>query len=239
MPKANGPIEPNVNTRRADVNQFLRWGVLATALIVLAGSTAPLHAQGQQPSGTKVGVVNMGLIFTKYRKAEIFKKEMENELNPLKIESEKIKDVVEKHVKWLKQFGGQDTTGQREKSEKAVKDGQRALEDLDMAARKLIGKKQETNLIQLYKEIHGAVQVHAQQSGYHIIVAYADGPPEQDQFTIQNINRKMTGLDMGAGIPFYWHNGLDISNDVLARLNAPYPPTVGATPAGFTAPPKQ
>jgi len=127
--------------------------------------------------------------------------------------------------------------GQTEKSTKAMRDGQRALEDLDMQARKLIGKKQETQLIQLYKEIHGAVQMHAQQNGYHIILAYGD-PPDSDPFSFQNINRKMGGMDMGAAVPYYVQTGLDISNDVLARLNANRQaggggPGVAVQPVGF------
>ena len=118
-----------------------------------------------------------------------------------------------------------------------MKDGQRALEDLDAQARRLIGKKQETQLIQLYKEIHAGVQQHAQQNGFHIIFAYGD-PPDQDQFTFQNINRKMTGMDMGASIAYYVQTGLDVSNDVLARLNASYPqttaPIIPTGGGGFT-----
>ena len=208
--------------------------------MVLAGGTAQIQAQQGQPlPATKVGVVNIGLLFTQYRKAELYKKELDTDLAPLKAEAEKIKSIVQQHVEWLKKNNGTDAK-QREVSEKAVKDGQRALEDLDMAARRLIGKKQETQLILLYKEIHAGVQSYAQQNGFHIVLAYGD-PPGQDPFTFGNINRKMGGMDMGAAIPFYWANGLDISNDVLVRLNSVFPPTPGGalTPTGGFTPGKQ
>jgi Skp family chaperone for outer membrane proteins len=225
------------------VKKVLRWGVLATALMVLAGGTA--HAQ--VPQATKVGVVNIGVLFTKYEKATIFKKELEGELTPLKGEAEKIKNVMKQHQEWLEKYGKDPAqAAQAEKSQQALRAGQRALEDLDLQARKLIGKKQETQLIQLYKEIHAAVGTYAYQNGFHVVFAYGD-PPDQDQFTFQNINRKMQGMDMGAAVPYYWANGLDISNDVLARLNATYrtgggvsgvtQPNVPVQPTGFS--PKQ
>ncbi|MEI7685281.1 MAG: OmpH family outer membrane protein [Planctomycetota bacterium] len=219
------------------MKQILRWGVLATALMVLTGVNARAQGPSTMPA-TKVGVVNIGLLFTKYDKAQLMKKELENDLMPLKAEAEKIKAVMKQHQEWLEKFGKDPAQmPQTEKSTKAMRDGQRALEDLDMQARKLIGKKQETQLIQLYKEIHSAVQMHAQQNGYHMIFAYGD-PPDQDPFTFQNINRKMGGMDMGAAVPYYVQTGLDISNDVLARLNPNRVggggvPNGGVTPVGF------
>lgn len=226
------------------MNQFFRWGVLATALIVLAGGTASVQAQGQPSlAATKVGTVNIGLLFTKYKKAEIMKKELENELAPLKAEAEKIKSIVQSHIDYLKKFGEKADPAQAETSRKAVKDGERALEDLDMRARKQIGKKQETQLIQLYKEIHAAVQMYAQQNGYHVVMAYGD-PSDQDLFTFQNINRKMMSMDSGAAVLYYTQTNLDISQDVLARLNAMYAggggaaPTAPITPVGFGGQPQ-
>jgi len=204
--------------------------------MVLTGVNARAQGPGSLPA-TKVGVVNIGLLFTKYDKAQLMKKELENDLMPLKAEAEKIKAVMKQHQEWLEKFGKDPAQIQQtEKSTKAMRDGQRALEDLDMQARKLIGKKQETQLIQLYKEIHSAVQMHAQQNGYHMIFAYGD-PPDQDPFTFQNINRKMGGMDMGAAVPYYVQTGLDISNDVLGRLNPNRVgggiPTPGVQPVNF------
>jgi Skp family chaperone for outer membrane proteins len=219
------------------VKQLLRWGVLASALVVMAGGTAQAQVPGQSLHATKVGVVNIGLLFTKYEKANLFKKELEADLAPLKAEADKIKNVMKQHEEWIGKYGKTDPV-QLEKSQSAIKQGARALEDLDLNARKLIGKKQETQLIQLYREIHAKVQEYAQMNGFHLVLAYGD-PPDQDQFTFQNINRKMTGMDMGAAVPYYWQTGLDISNDVLARLNGGARPAgVPLQPTGFT-PPKQ
>ena len=219
------------------MKQFLRWGVLATALMVMTGSAA--FAQGPGVPATKVGVVNIGLLFTKYLKAQTFKKELEADLAPLKADAEKLKNAMLAHKKCLDSGAGATNAAQKDVSEKALRDGQRQLEDLDLQARKLIGKKQETQLIQLYKEIQAAVQSYGAQSGYHAIFAYGD-PPDQDLFSFTNINRKMQGMDMGALVPFYIQPGLDVSNDVLARLNAPFGGTPPAPVQGIpTSNPKQ
>lgn len=210
------------------MKQMLRWGVLATAFMLGVGGIASAQLPGQSMPVNKVGVVNLGVLFIKYEKSTIYKKELEGELAPLKAQAEKIKDVMTKHNNWLKAPTSTDTK-QREVSEGAMRDGQRALEDLDLQARKLVGKKQENQLIQLYKEIHAAVQAHAQNNGFHVILAYGD-PPDQDLFSFQNINRKMNALDLAAAVPYYWQPNLDVTNDVLVRLNSAYRGGAGTQP---------
>lgn len=217
---------------------LLKWGVLATALMIVAGGSARAQLPGQSIPATKVGVVNIGVVFTKYEKAAAYKKELEQTLLPLKAQAEKLKENTQGHVEWLKKNPNGDAN-QKAICEKAVRDNQRALEDLDLQARNLVGKKQETQLIALYKEIHAAVAQHAQQNGFHVIFAYGD-PPDGDLFTFQQINRKMGGMDVGAAVPFYTATGLDISQDVLARLNTMYRQAGGGignggvvTPTGF------
>ena len=82
----------------------------------------------------------------------------------------------------------------------------------------MVGKKQETQLIQLYREIQTAVQSYAQQNGFHIILGYGD-PPQLDPYTFANVNRRMTAMDMGTSVIMYVPPGLDISQEVLTRLN--------------------
>ena len=105
------------------MKQFFRWGVLATALMVLSGGAA----QAQQPMpATKVGLVNMGLLFTKYNKAAFLKTELEKELAPLKAEAEKIKSIVKQHVEYIQNYPKAEQS-QLDISRKAIKDGERAL----------------------------------------------------------------------------------------------------------------
>ena len=200
------------------MKSFLRAAVL-TAIAVTFAAGSVQTATAQQVPATKVGVVNIGLVFTNYVKAKALKAELDEELKPLKEQAEKIKDAMMKHKTWLENPANvKGNPAQVEVSQKALRDGSRALEDLDLKARTMVGKKQETQLVQLYREIQNAVQSTAQQNGFHMILGYGD-PPNLDPYAFGNINRRMTAMDMGTVVTMYVQTGLDISNEVLARLN--------------------
>jgi Skp family chaperone for outer membrane proteins len=209
------------------VKSLLRAAVLtAVTLAFAAGSVR--NATAQSVPATKVGVVNIGLVFTSYVKAQAMKKELDTDLAPLKDQAEKLKTAMMEHKKWLEvPANPKGNPQQAEVSQKALRDGARALEDLDLKARTLIGKKQETQLVQLYREIQAAVQSYAQQNGYHMILGYGD-PPQLDPYTFANVNRRMTAMDMGTFVTMYVGNGLDVSQEVLQRLNGGIVPASGS-----------
>lgn len=214
------------------MKSMFRWGALTALLLAIVTGAVMAQFPATTPAATKIGVVNVGLLFTKYHKSETFKKELENDLAPLKGQAEKIKENMGGHEKWLRSVDKAKkdpaTLTQIETSTQALMNGKHQLENLDMEARKLIGKKQETQLVQLYLEIQTAVAQYASQNGFHMVLAYGD-PPNADLNSFNNVSRKMNGLDQGGVVPFYVQNGLDLSNDVLARLNA----GVQATPVGL------
>jgi Skp family chaperone for outer membrane proteins len=206
---------------------MMRAAALTVVTVAFAAGSVRT-ATAQQVPATKVGVVNIGYVFTNYEKAKALKKELDDELKPLKDQAEKIKAAMFEHKKWLETPNNPKVNPQQaETSQKALRDGSRALEDLDLKARTMVGKKQETQLIQLYREIQGAVQSYAQQNGYHMILGYGD-PPHLDPYTFANVNRRMTAMDMGTFVTIYVQPGLDISQEVLTRVNG----SVSAIPTG-------
>ena len=204
------------------MKSMFRWSALTALLLAIAAGAVMAQFPATTPAATKIGVVNVGLLFTKYHKSTVFKKELVNDLAPLKAKAEDIKKNMAGHEAWLravdKNTKEPEKLKQIELSTGALMNGKHQLENLDMEARKLIGKKQETQLVQLYLEIQAGVQQYAQQNGFHVVLAYGD-PPDADLNSFGNISRKMNGLDQGGVVPFYVQNGLDVSNDVLARLN--------------------
>jgi outer membrane protein len=213
-------------TEEVLVKASFRAAVLTAVALALASGQS---AVAQQIPATKVGVVNVGYVFTNYNKAKDMKAELDRELKPLKEQADQIKDAMLKHKAWLENKANLTPPNQPqvEISQKALRDGARALEDLDLKARTMVGKKQETQLLQLYREVQAAVQQTAQQSGYHIVLGYGD-PPGLDPYAFANISRRMQAMDMGTFVTMYVQTGLDISGDVLARLNGSPSPT----PAG-------
>src|ERR1700730_18266572 len=61
--------------------------MLGLALLVQGSLTGRLQAQ---QTGTRVAIVNVGLVFSKYEKAMFYKQELETTLKPYKEKGEKI-----------------------------------------------------------------------------------------------------------------------------------------------------
>lgn len=194
----------------------MTWMVAALATSLTLSLTGQVRAQ---TTGTRVAVVNIGVVFTKYEKAKNFKKEMEDALKPFKDRAEKIKKDI------LAYQGGISNPATdiklKEQYQKAIVDLKRALEDLDLDARKSIGKRQEEHLVQLYKEVSEHIKGVANTNGFHLVLGFGE-PPDLDLFSLQNIDRKLTAMNMGGTVPLYFHSALDISDTVVLSLNRSY-----------------
>ncbi len=196
--------------------------MLALGLAALAMACFSSHFQAQTttpPAATRVAIVNVGLVFSKYEKAKLYKAEMEAMLQPFRLEGEKLKkemlDWAEamKHPKFdLKE---------RDRYEQGILANKRKLEDLDREARKLVGKKQEDQIVTLYKDVANTVQAYAQANGIHLVLAHGE-QIEGDLYAFPNINRKMQGMDLGSTSPMFFVGGVDISQAIADTLNAPY-----------------
>jgi Skp family chaperone for outer membrane proteins len=187
--------------------------------------------------GTRVGVVNVGTVFTKYAKAVAFKEELQKTIKPYKDKA----DVWRKQmIEYQDLLQKQDFAKyKKEDLEKAVKDRKRAMEDMDMEVRNLIGKQQEEQLVQLWKEVTTHIRAYGASKGFHVVMGYGDPMDAKELDTFPNINRKMQGMDLGGLCPLYVAQGLDISEEVVQSLNAAYQqnrPAAGATGAPPTAP---
>lgn len=192
--------------------------VLGVAALML-GSLAPLQAQ-QTAAGTRVAIVNVGLVFSKYDKAKFYKAELEQTLKPYKDKGEQIAAEMKKYGEPLK---NKTVTDQKlkEQYEQYLLKLKRDMEDLDMQARKLIGKKQEDQIVTLYKEVTGAVQAFAQANGFQLVLGYGQ-QIEGDPYSFGNINRIMQGMDLGSATPLFMVGGVEISQSVVDGLNAHY-----------------
>lgn len=201
----------------------MTWMVAALALTCLTGQVRA------QSTGTRVAVVNIGTVFTKYEKAKNFKEEMEKTLKPFKDQAEKVKKDILAYQAGINDPKRNDK--EKEQYAQAIRVLKRQLEDLDLEARKSIGQKQETHLIQLFKEVSQHIQAVSSANGIHLVMGFGE-PPDADLFTFANINRKLSGMDMGGSVPLYYNSALDISEIVVASLNRSYGGAVSATPTG-------
>jgi Skp family chaperone for outer membrane proteins len=188
--------------------------------LLLVSPTGRLQAQ-PSAAGTRVAIVNVGLVFSKYEKAKFLKAELETTLKPFKTQGEKIKDEYVKYGEAYKKSAATMSQKDKEQYENYLLKLKRDMEDLDMQARKLIGKKQEDQIVVLYKEVVGAVQAFAQANGYQLVLGYGQ-QIEGDVNSFANINRIMQGMDLGSATPLFMLGGVDISQLVTDSLNAAY-----------------
>ncbi len=187
--------------------------------LVLGSQTGRLEAQ-QSAAGTRVAVVNVGLVFSKYDKAKFYKSELEQTLKPFKEKGEKIAAEMKTYGVPLQEKKVTDPK-LKDQYEQYLLKLKRDMEDLDMQAKKLIGKKQEDQIVALYKEVVGAIQAFAQSNGYQLVLGYGQ-QIEGDVYTFPNINRIMQGMDLGSTTPLFLAGNVDISQSIIDTLNAHY-----------------
>jgi Skp family chaperone for outer membrane proteins len=216
-------IELEQEERRA-VNK--RTILLATGILALAAACPRSLAQGAGgvaptvSAGTKVGVVNVGTVFAKYEKANIFKDELQRTIKPFKDKADKWRKEMIEYQDLIQK--GDFKTYKKEDLEKAVLDRKRAMEDMDREVRNLIGKQQEEQLVQLWKEVTAHIRGYGASKGFHMVLGYGDPLKAEELDTFPNINRKMQGMDLGGVCPLFVGPGLDISEDVVLSLNSAY-----------------
>jgi Skp family chaperone for outer membrane proteins len=220
---AGGSTELEEEERRA-VNKrtiLLVAGIAAFGVAVYFGTR--LGAQGggsAAPVATRVGVVNVGIVFTKYEKAKVFKDELQKKVMPFKDKMDKWRKETIEYQDMIQK--GDFSKYKKEDLEKAVVDRKRALEDTDREVRNLVGKQSEEQLVYLWREIAERVSLYGRQNGFHVVLGYGDPMDAKDLNTFANINRKMQGMDFGGVTPLYIADGLDISEGVVQSLNASY-----------------
>lgn len=204
----------------------LAAGYFGSCLLAQTGTPA-----SQPPAQTRVAVVNIVTVFQNYRKAELYKAEMERLLDPIRTKGELLrKDAMQ----WQKDLEDPKFDPAKvEQWKRGIINNKRQLEDLQEQAKVLIGKKNEEQVVQLYKEVSDAVQRYAVANGFHMVLAYGENGKQQDPFSFANISRKVQGMEMGGGIvPMYFHQALDISVPVAHALNGQYSPSGNIQPTG-------
>ncbi|MCI0377748.1 MAG: OmpH family outer membrane protein [Gemmataceae bacterium] len=204
--------------------------ILSLAALVAFGFAGRAHAQQPAPTHTRVAVVNVGLVFSKYEKAMAFKTEMEKLLDPFKKQEDAIKADMKKYGEALEKYGKTVDEKTRDSYQQYLLSLKHKLEGLTMEARTKVGKRQEDQIVTLYKELSDATARYAQANGFHLVLGYGEQVDSKDLFSIMNINRKMNGMDLGSTNPLFFVGGVDISTGIADTLNAAFRGAGGVVP---------
>jgi Skp family chaperone for outer membrane proteins len=203
-----------------------RMILAVAAMAALAVAYCATHLLAQAPGGaapavasTRVAVVNVGTVFTTYKKATFFKSEMEETLKPFKAKLDKLQATM---ASWQGELGKPGSKHTKEEIEGNVVQLKRAMEDEQRQARALASKKSETQLVQLWKEINDVVVRAAKANAFNIVLAFGD--PSDHEATgmgaFANINRKLQAIEMGSTSPLYFDGSVNITDIVVQTLNA-------------------
>jgi Skp family chaperone for outer membrane proteins len=107
---------------------------------------------------------------------------------------------------------------EREHAEKEIKRLRNEISDLNDEAKKVVGEKQAEQLKAIYIEVQGLAERTAKVRDYDLVLQYND-PFTADPVGMLSLQRKMT---TDAFLPLFVAPTMDITNEVVASLNAWY-----------------
>jgi Skp family chaperone for outer membrane proteins len=212
--------------------------IVALGAVALAGVVfyvGRLWAQTTTPARpaepkTRIALLNLSHVIKNYAKFKAYEEEIKTALEPY----QKKEEAWRKEAEELTKKAQAPTTSQEEKdrAQKRLTEIQRSVEDNRNEVRKIVTRKQDEGLTILYREVQDVATRIARSQGFEMVLHYNDYTEPKEYWSVQNILRKMQA---GALMPLYWEPGLEISQQVVANLNATYKPSAPAA-ARPTAP---
>ncbi len=155
----------------------------ALALAVAIGISGLGRAQPPAPGGgphTRIALINLAQVFKGYHKVTTYANENKKVLEPYQEQAKKIQAQIEA---WAKERDKADQPmSEREKAEKARKAYERQLQDLAEEAKGVYTKKNEEQMLIVYKEVMDAAHRLAQSQGYELVMHFNDVPPNMPEY---------------------------------------------------------
>jgi Skp family chaperone for outer membrane proteins len=201
------------------MRRLLRAGgvVLILGTLVLVGRSWSETKTAPAPR-TKVALINLAQVVKNYDKVKAFQNETKAALQHFQEKSKELQKQIETHTKEMQKSDLE--ADQREKLGKSLRKYQRQLEDLSNDAKTTWTKKNDEQMVILYKEVVTAAQRYGAAHGFELVLHYNDAATDQpDYWHPGNVTRK---LQAGACIPMHIASGMDITKEVVTALNDGY-----------------
>ena len=148
--------------------------VFLVVAIALSSASAQAVKDAPKPVGTtRVAVVNVGYVFNKYQKATKFKHEIEGQSGGTKERGTEAPRSDRRLPS--REMDNETECGQKSKDNEAKKYAltqQAKLEDLNTEIQRIVGKKQEDNLVALWKDMQDGIRVYATKNGIQLVLGY-------------------------------------------------------------------
>lgn len=208
--------------------------VLGTGICLTSLTHADPVANATSGATSRIALVNLAQVFKNYSKVASFSDENKQYLKPLQEKAKSIAAQIEVHEKELQKKELPEAT--RTQYEKNLVYYKRQMEDITNDAKMQFTKKNEEQMVVVYREISDYVERYAVSQGFDLVMHFNDVPREmqQDFFSPVNVSRK---IQAGACIPMYIKPGVDVTKNVTDLLNESYKRSAGATaPVSAPAP---
>jgi len=168
------------------------------------------------PPRTRVAMVNLAQVLRNYEKWQNYERTFKEYLDKLRVDFEGMKKPGLQIQESLSKLSPEDKEG-REKLQQQLRDIQRHLQDYEEGAKKNMAKYQDDALVVVYRDIHDAVASYARANDIEMVFHFSDAINQTDLYSPANVERKMKSAGC---IPLYVTPGMDISDIVVANLNA-------------------
>jgi Skp family chaperone for outer membrane proteins len=198
---------------------MLRTGgvLLFVGMLVVVGKSL---SEPQVPPAPKsrIALINLAQVFKGYAKVACFNNETKKLIEPLKIKAKRIQIQIDAHTRELETKEMSDD--QRAELDMQLTEYKRKVEDIHNEAKRAFTKKNEEQMVILYKEVSELATRYAKQHDLDLVFNYNDVPMEDPTyFNPANIHRK---LQTSTVFPMYIREGMDITNEIIAHLNDAY-----------------
>jgi len=212
-------------------------GVASAAALVFVGSL-----WAQQPGGTpavpsrpaaaprtKIAVLNLTYVISYYEKYKTFKEDIKKQMQPFEDMVKQNQLKAEAMQKELANTTQPPNEARRQEIEKQMRELKFSVDGATADMKPKVIKQEQDEMVLLYREVQSAAATYAAAHDFDLVLQYNEPLDPKDYYSPANIERKMGA---GALIPLYYGGGMEISQDVLAMLNAKYRQVGGAAPAG-------
>ncbi len=204
-------------------------GMVTVGLALYAGSRLTAQqgapAAADPPPTMKMRFLNLQYVLKNYKRMESLRQETAELFKQYDAQIKQLQDLIDARTKQI-----QDPTlaDKRDALEKEIRRLTREKQDKTEEAKVALDKKQGELIVLVYREVDEAVRTYCRQANIELVLHFNDPVTESERNNPANVARKMT---QGACMPLYMTPTLDISQDIVAALNAKYPVTTSA-PAG-------
>jgi Skp family chaperone for outer membrane proteins len=163
---------------------------------------------------TRIAIINLQEVIKNYEKWKGFQREFKTVYDGYSAQFEKMKGPATELKTKLQGMPAGDAG--REAVEQQMRDMDRSIQDLNDKAKRELSRMQDGASVAIFGDVQTAVISYAKAHDIELVMHYCDAVTQADFYHPANIERK---LKIGACMPLFAVDGMDITRDIIDMLN--------------------